>query len=70
MGLAVVCGVLSYYYHREAEATYEKYQASGDSAKLDKLFRKTQRLDRLAGGSFFGLEAGLLLVTFSVILAP
>jgi hypothetical protein len=70
MGMAVVCTVLSYNYHRQAEATYEEYRTSGDPAELDRLFRQTQRLDRLAGWSFFGIEAGLLMVTFSVVLAP
>lgn len=70
MGMAVVCSVLSYYYHQEAETTYEKYQTSGDPAELDKLFRQTKHLDRLAGWFFLSAETGLLLVTFSVILAP
>jgi hypothetical protein len=70
LGMAVISGALSYYYHQEAEATYQAYLTSGDPAELDNLFDRTERLDRLAGYCFLGAEAGLILVAFSFILGP
>jgi len=70
LGMVVVSSALSYYYHQEAEATYQAYLTSGDPARLDDLFNRTERLDRLVGWCYLGTEAGLLLVAVSFILGP
>ncbi len=68
LGMMVVSGALSYYYHQEAEAAYQTYLTSGDPAELDDLFNRTERLDRRAGWCYMGVETGLLLVAVSFIL--
>ncbi|MBA7604685.1 MAG: hypothetical protein GH143_06645 [Calditrichaeota bacterium] len=70
LGMMVVSGALSYYYHQEAEAAYQAYLTSGDPARLDDLFERTLYLDRRAGWCYLGAEAGLLLVAVSFILGP
>lgn len=70
LGLVVVSGALSYYYHQEAEATYQAYLTSGDPAELDDLFDRTERLDRRAGWCYLGAETGLVVVAVSFILDP
>ena len=70
VGMVFVSGALSYYYHQEAEATYQTYLISGDPARLDDLFNKTELLDRRAGWYYLGAETGLLLVVVSFILGP
>jgi hypothetical protein len=70
LGMVVLCSSLSYYYHQQAETTYQAYQSSGDPAELDALFRQTERLDRLTGWCYLGAETGLILVAFSYILSP
>jgi len=70
LGMMVVSGALSYYYHQEAEAAYQAYLTSGDPARLDDLFNRTERLDRRAGWCYLGAETGLLLVAVSFILGP
>lgn len=51
IGMVVLFGSLSFHCHQEAEAIYKTYLTSGYPAEMDDLFDKTQRLDRLAGGS-------------------
>ena len=70
LGAAAVLGALAYTYYRRADAAFLAYQTSGNPAELDALFRKTQRLDRLAGWFYAGAETGLVLVGISLALSP
>jgi hypothetical protein len=70
LGLITAGSALSYYYHQQAEETYQEYLTSGDPAELNNLYSRTERLDRLSGWCFVGAEAGLVLVSLSVVFAP
>jgi hypothetical protein len=48
----------------------QEYLTSGDPAELNNLYSRTERLDRLSGWCFVGAEAGLVLVSLSVVFAP
>ncbi|MFC1535618.1 hypothetical protein ACFL32_00485 [Candidatus Neomarinimicrobiota bacterium] len=70
LGLITAGSALSYYYHQQAEETYQEYLTSGNPAELNKLFSRAERFDRLSGWWFVGAEAGLVLVSLSVVLGP
>ncbi|MFC1583175.1 hypothetical protein ACFL4U_00690 [Candidatus Neomarinimicrobiota bacterium] len=70
LGLITAGSALSYYYHQQAEETYQEYLTSGNPAELNKLFYRAERFDRLSGWWFVGAEAGLVLVSLSVVFAP
>ena len=70
LGLITAGSALSYYYHQQAEETYQEYLLSGNPAELNKLYSRAERLDRLSGWCFVGAEAGLILVSLSVVFGP
>ena len=70
LGMAVVGGALSFHYQYQADKAYNAYQRSGDVAELNRLFRKSRRLDRRAGWSYMAAEAGLVMVSVSFIIHP
>jgi hypothetical protein len=70
LGLITAGSALSYYYHQQAEETYQEYLMSGNPAVLNKLYSRAERLDRLSGWCFVGAEAGLVLVSLSVVFSP
>jgi hypothetical protein len=70
LGLITAGSALSWYYHQQAEETYQEYLTSGNPAELDNLYSRVERLDRLSGWCFVGAEAGLVLVSLSVVFSP
>lgn len=70
VGMIIAGSSLSYMYHQQAEEAYQDYLRSGNPGDLDQLYSRAERLDRLSGWSFIGAEAGLLLVSMSVIFSP
>lgn len=65
LGIATVFGAASYYFHIQAENSYQKYIVSGDHAEMNRLYDQTTRYDQLVGLSFLGAELGMLLVFVS-----
>ena len=65
LGIATVFGAAAYYFHLEAENSYQNYLVSGDHAEMNRLYDQTTRYDQLVGLSFLGTELGMLLVFVS-----
>jgi len=63
--MIAVCGGLSYYLHMEANEAYDAYLHSGSHNEMNRLYRKSQRLDRLNGLAYAGTEVGFLFTVFS-----
>ena len=70
LSMAVLGAVLSSYYQSESDEAYSAYQRSGDVVELERLFRKSRRLDRYAGWSYVAAETGLVWLSVSFILDP
>ncbi len=65
LGIATVFGAIAYYFHLQAENSYQNYLVSGDHAEMNRLYDQTSRYDQLVGFSFLGTELGMLLVFLS-----
>lgn len=65
LGIATVFGAAAYYFHLEAENSYQNYLVSGDHAEMNRLYDQTSQYDQLVGLSFLGTELGMLLVFLS-----
>ncbi len=65
LGIATVFGAAAYYFHLQAENSYQNYLVSGDYAEMNRLYDQTTRYDQLVGLSFLGTELGMLLVFVS-----
>jgi hypothetical protein len=70
VGLIAAGSALSYHYHNLAEDAYQEYVTSGNPMELDRLFARAERFDRLSGWSFVAAEAGLVLISLSVVFGP
>ncbi len=69
-GLVILGGALSRYYQLEADKAFAAYQRSGDTDRLERLYRESRQLDRYAGWSYVAAEAGLVALSVSFILHP
>lgn len=65
LGIATVFGAAAYYFHLQAENSYQNYLVSGDHAEMNRLYDQTTRYDQLVGLSFLGTELGMLLLFVS-----
>ncbi len=65
LGIFLLSGLISIHYQTEANNTYNQYLRTGDPRQMDPLFKRTAQLDRQAGWSYVGMEAGILLFIYS-----
>ena len=59
-GAGIVAGSAAYLFKKEANRTYNCYLTSGNPVEFDNLFRRTEKYDRLAAGSYIVFEVDLL----------
>ena len=64
-GTMIVFGALSWYFHQEAETTYNLYLHSGKFSEMKHYFDKTIKYDRLTGWSYAGFQVGFLITVIS-----
>ena len=62
--LTASVGVVAYWSKERADEAYDRYLHSANIERLDKEFDKAKRMDRIAGASFVGMEAGLVLSSY------
>ena len=55
---------VAYWSKERADAAYDRYLHSANIERQDKEFDKAKRMDRIAGASFVGMEAGLVLSSY------
>ena len=67
MGFIVASGTSVYYFHQQAEASYQSYQKSGSISGMNRLYDQTVKYDRAVGVSFFGLELGMAVLIKSFL---
>ena len=66
MGLALAAGGAAWWSGHRADRAYDKYLHSAGRQRQDEQFRRAERYDRLAGGAFVFMEAGIVLTTYLV----
>jgi hypothetical protein len=62
--LTASVGAVAYWSKERADEAYDRYLHSANIERQDKEFAKSKRMDRLAGASFVGMEAGLVLSSY------
>lgn len=65
LGIMLVSTGLALATGEAADKAYDDYLASGDPAALPGLFDEVERLDRLTGMSYVGVQVGFLLLMMS-----
>lgn len=65
IGIMTLCTILSYYFHHEAESSYQAYLKSGDSAEMNRLYHRSKQYDRYNGWTYIGLEFGFVITVLS-----
>ncbi|MEE9190953.1 MAG: hypothetical protein V3U16_09310 [Candidatus Neomarinimicrobiota bacterium] len=63
--VTLASGVLTWYFHQNAEKAYEDYQKTGDIGAMDQLYSRAERFDKLTGLSYVGIEIGIILFALS-----
>lgn len=66
MGLALAAGGAAWWSGHRADRAYDRYLHSAGRQHQDEQFRRAERYDRLAGGAFVFMEAGIVLTTYLV----
>jgi len=64
-GTMIVFGVLSWYFHQEAETAYDLYLHSGKFSEMRHYYDKSVKYDRLTGWSYAGFQVGFLITVIS-----
>ena len=62
--LTASVGAVAYWSKERADEAYDRYLHSANIQRQDKEFDKAKRMDRIAGASFVGMEAGLVLSSY------
>ena len=62
--LTASVGAVAYWSKKRADEAYDRYLHSANIERQDKEFDKAKRMDRIAGASFVGMEAGLVLSSY------
>jgi len=65
LGAMALFGALSCYFHHQADEYYQQYLRAGSYRQIDRLFEKSQRYDRYAGWSYFGMEISFVFTVFT-----
>jgi len=70
VGTMVVSAVLVTHFHHTAEEAYSQYLHCGSYRRMERLFKRAQRYDRLTGWAYAVMEAGFVVTVFSFDGAP
>ncbi len=64
-GIMVLSAALGLYCHNQAEQAYRDYLHCGSYQRMQRLFARAQRYDRLTGWAYGVMEVGFVITVFS-----
>jgi hypothetical protein len=62
--LTAGAGLVAYWSKERADKAYDRYLHSANTSRQDREYDRAERLDRIAGASYIGMEVGLVLSSY------
>lgn len=65
--MMVTFGVLTYYYHQQADDAFSRYKRSGSISEMNSYFKKAEKFDTFKGAASIGIQVGFMLNVWSFL---